>query len=165
MVGILLVTGLLERMTLGLKMLVLASGRVRGLQLSSGFLKASSMLLLCCLLREGTPFLLAVGIAWILPQIGIASSRIWFARQLLQLDLFQFLRTTVAPIFIYLGISIAFGVAFRRMVGPSFWWVLPFFALNATLVLVILLPTYPDPTVRELPKRISSMISRGLLGR
>ena len=150
----LVVNSLLGHSSSGLQMLVLGSGRVRGLQIASAVLKASSMLLLWILLKTGVPFLASVGIAWILPQVAIATSRVLFAKSIVGVDLGRYVKTALLPMTECVLFALLFCGGFRCLAGPSFWWFFPCMAVNAACLVGLVSRLHPDPTVRGLPQKM-----------
>lgn len=161
----LVVNSLLSHSSSGLQMLVLASGKVRGLQLSSAVLKASSMLLLWVLLKSGVPFLASVGIAWILPQASISASRVWFAKSIVGIDLRRYVRTALLPMSGCISFALLFCAAFRSFSGASFWWMFPCMAANAVCLVFLVSRLHPDEKVRAMPEKVLDWIRKRLPGR
>lgn len=150
----LVANSLLAHSSSGLQMLVLASGKVRGLQISSAVLKSCSMLLLWLLLKSGVPFLASVGFAWLVPQVAICASRIWFARKIAQVNLGNYLRLSFLPMITCTSVSLLVAGLFRTVTTDSFWWLFPCGVLNAILMMTLVARFHPDKSVRNLPKRI-----------
>ncbi len=156
------VTSVFFHASIGLYALVLASQNVRGLQLSSAFLKASSMLLLWMLLKAGVPFLAAVGIAWILPAAAISVTRVWFAKRIVGVSLGNYARTAVFPMSACIVFALLFCTGFRASTGPSFWWLFPCMAANAACLGFLVARLHPDEIVRSAPRKILTMVRHRL---
>lgn len=161
----LVVNSLLSHSSSGLQMLVLASGKVRGLQISSAILKASSMLLLWILLKSGIPFLAAVGVAWILPQTAISASRVWFAKTVVGIHLWHYAKIALVPISGCIAFALLFCTGFRAFTGASFWWLFPCMAANALSLVFLVSWFHPDKTVRSMPMKIFTTVRNRLHSR
>ena len=161
----LVANSLMSHASSGLQMLVLASGRVRGLQLSSAVLKASSMLLLWALLKTGVPFLASVGLAWMLPQAAISASRVGFAKAIAGIDLGAYARTALVPMAGCIAFALLFSASFRILAGPAFWWLLPCMAANAVCLVFLVSRLHPDERVRAMPRKILETVRGRLSGR
>ncbi len=156
----LVANSLLSHSSSGLQMLVLASGNIKGLQLSSAILKASAMLLLWILLKSGVPFLASVGVAWILPQAAISASRVWFAKRIVGIHLGHYARIALVPMAGCIAFALLFCTAFRLVSGPSFWWLFPCILINGGGLVFLVSRLHPDETIRSTPGKLVAAVRR-----
>ena len=161
-VAVLVAKSFFSHASIGLNSLVLASGKVRGLQLTSGTVKASSMFLLWILLKMDVPFLPAVGVAWLLPQVVISSARVWFAVSIVGVSPARYARIALVPIACCAAFALLFCGGFRFLAGPSFWWLFPCGATNAICLGLLVSAFHPDETIRTMPEKILAKIRNRL---
>jgi O-antigen/teichoic acid export membrane protein len=156
MVCILIAASLLQRMTSCYQMLVYASGRIKWYQMTLGTINMSCAAVLWILLKFGAPFLSAVGIALILPRAVLSVGRIFFARHILRIDPWRFVRLILVPLSVCFAASLAFCSIFRSRSGGAIWWTVICTGANALLVAALAFRFHPAREIREMPGKVLS---------
>lgn len=163
-VFILVANSFLLRITSGYQMMVHASGKIKTYQMTLGTLNMSCALVLWILFRSGIPFLVSLGIAWLLPRAVLSAARVAFAKRLLGVDVALFFRMTLVPLALCVSFSLVFCGGVRALLGTSVWWSAPATLLNASLLLAAVWRFYPGELVRELPRKLLARLRRMRLG-
>lgn len=153
-VGILIVASVVLRMTSGYQMLVYASGRIKWYQMTLGTINMGCALVLWLLLKCNVGLLPAIGVAWILPRTTLSVGRIFFARHIMRIDPFRFVRLVLLPLSLCFAGSIVFCALFRAATGTAVWWTMLCAGTNALLVAVLAFCLHPAPEVRTLPGKL-----------
>ncbi|MBQ6008365.1 MAG: hypothetical protein IJL17_07495 [Kiritimatiellae bacterium] len=112
-----LLTNLLEKVTLGQQMAIAAAGRIACWQMTGGsFLMASvpaTIVLVTCGVGP-----VSAAIAFLAATFGCFSSNIYFARRLLGMPILPWLRTVFVPLCVAVGLTFVVGM-FPRLVLPA----------------------------------------------